>query len=329
VYNIIGFDMSQHFLLSPAAKTLSLAKVMRMSDADARDTFRKIRWSETDGAPVCPECGGTESYDLAARKVYKCKACSKQYSITSGTIFSSRKLAVRDILAAIAIFINGAKGYSALQLSRDLSVDYKTSFVLLHKVREAIEVARESGALSGSVEVDGAYFGGYVKPANERKDRKDLRKKIHQSGKRQVVVVMRQRQGRTITRVTGSEADGVALVRANVVHGSTIHADEASHWDKLAAHFPIKRINHQEAYSKDGANTNQAESFFSRLRRAEIGIHHHIAGRHLHAYATEMAWREDFKRVGNGTQYAMTVAAVTVAPKSIEWCGYWQRNRTV
>lgn len=317
--------MSQHFLLSPEAKTLSLVKVMRMSDKQARETFRKIRWSETDGEPVCPECGGTESYDLATRQVYKCKACSKQYSITSGTIFASRKLQVRDILAAIAIFINGAKGYSALQLSRDLSVDYKTAFVLLHKVREAIEIARDNGALSGDVEVDGAYFGGYVKPANERKDRKDRRKKIHQSGKRQSVVVMRTREGRTMTHVTQSEADGVDLVRANVQQGSTVHADEASHWDRLAAYFPIKRINHQEAYSKDGACTNQAESFFSRLRRAEIGTHHHIAGRYLHAYATEMAWREDFNRIGNGTQYAMTVAASATAPKSAQWCGYWQR----
>ena len=125
----------------------------------------------------------------------------------------------------------------------------------------------------------------------------------------------------------GSEADGVALVKANVQHGSTVHADEASHWDKLAAYFPIKRINHQVAYSLNGANTNQAESFFSRLRRAEIGIHHHIAGRHLHAYATEMAWREDFSRTSNGTQYAMAVAAVTAAPKSADWCGYWQRKR--
>ena len=128
--NIIKFDMSLHFLLSPAVKTLSLAKVMRMSDTEARAAIRKIRWSETDGEPVCPECGCCEAYDLATRKVFKCRGCYKQYSITSGTIFASRKLAVRDILAAIAVFINGAKGYSALQLSRDLSIDYKTAFVL-------------------------------------------------------------------------------------------------------------------------------------------------------------------------------------------------------
>jgi ISXO2 transposase-like protein len=40
----------------------------------------------------------------------------------------------------------------------------------------------------------------------------------------------------------------------------------------------MKRIDHQEAYSLDGVSTIQAEEYFSRLRRAEIGIHHHIAG---------------------------------------------------
>ena len=318
--------MSQHFLLSPAAKTLSLVKVMRMSEEEARAAFRKIRWTETEGEPICPECGCVDHYDLKTRQVYKCKGCGKQYSITSGTIFHSRKLGVRDILAAIAIFINGAKGYSALQLSRDLSVDYKTAFVLLHKVRESIEIARGAGALSGDVEVDGAYFGGYVKPANEKKDRKDRRKKVHQSGKRQSVIVMRERGGRTLTYVTGTEAEGVALVASNVERGATVHADEASHWDKLAAYFPIKRINHQEAYSKDGACTNQAESFFSRLRRAEVGTHHHIAGRYLHAYAAEMAWREDCNRQANGHQFAMAMGAVAAAPQSRQWAGYWQRR---
>lgn len=326
MHNVIGFDMSQHFLLSPAAKTLSLVKVMRMSDAEARSAFRKVRWPETEGEPVCPSCGCCNAYDLATRQVYKCKACSKQFSITSGTIFHSRKLAVRDILAAIAVFINGAKGYSALQLSRDLSVDYKTAFVMLHKVREAIKIARNEGALSGNVEVDGAYFGGYVKPTNEVKERKDRRKVANQSGKRRVVVALRERGGRTLTYVAKAEAEGVALVAANVQHGATVHADEASHWDRLAAHFPIKRINHKQAYSKDDACTNQAESFFSRLRRAEIGIHHHIAGRYLDAYAAEMAWREDCRREANGTQYAMVMGAVAIAPTSDQWRGYWQRR---
>ncbi len=318
--------MSQHFLLSPAAKTLSLAKVMRMSDEEARDIFRMIRWAATEGEPVCPECGSLNACDLKSRPVWKCRDCSKQYSITSATIFHSRKLQVRDMLAAIALFTNGAKGYSALQMSRDLAVDYKTAFVLVHKLRESIALSRGEGTLEGEVEVDGANFGGYVKPANKRVDRKDRRKKINQNDKRMVVVALRQRGGETRAFVTSTEAHGVQLAHKHIKPNAVVHADEAPHWDRLAARFDIKRINHKEAYSADGACTNAAESYFSRLRRAEIGTHHHIAGRYLSANAIEMAWREDFRRAPNGAQFSMIVEAAAVAPKSRAWCGYWQRS---
>jgi hypothetical protein len=56
-----------------------------------------------------------------------------------------------------------------------------------------------------------------------------------------------------------------------------IHADEGAAFDELHALYIMAPINHEEAYSKDGACTNQAESFFSRMRRSEVGIHHHIA----------------------------------------------------
>ena len=34
-----------------------------MTDAEAETTFRKVRWPDTDGAPVCPHCGGLDAYD--------------------------------------------------------------------------------------------------------------------------------------------------------------------------------------------------------------------------------------------------------------------------
>ena len=249
-----------------------------MSDADAEASFRAMCWPETNGEPICPECCCIEHYNLKSRPVWKCKGCSKQFSITSGCIFHGRKLAIRDILAAIAIFVNGAKGYSALHLSRDLGIGYKSAFVMLHKCREAISLARAEVALSGDVEVDGAYFGGYVKPENKKADRKDRRLAENQTGKRQAMIVACERGGRTVTTVGKTEAKGVAFARANIAKGTTVHADEASHWDKLTAVFPIKRVNHAVEYkADDGACTNQAESFFSRARRSEIGIHHHIA----------------------------------------------------
>ncbi|MFN3858823.1 MAG: IS1595 family transposase [Caulobacter sp.] len=318
--------MAQHFLLSAAARTLSLAKVMRMSEDAAWEAFVSIRWSDNGGEPYCGKCGCAEIYRFEARRLFKCKACRTQFTVTSGTIFASRKLPIRDILAAIAIFTNGAKGYSALQLSRDLDVQYKTAFVMAHKLREALSKTGDASKLDGEVEVDGAYFGGYVKPANEKANRRDRRLSENQSGKRQVVVAMRERDGRTLPFVTKSEAAGVALVAANVDAAATVHADEATHWDALHGSHDTKRINHSEAYSLNGACTNMVESYFSRLRRAEIGVHHHIAGPYLAAYANEMAWRETHRRVSNGEQFTAIVDAALSHPVSRQWKGYWQRR---
>jgi transposase-like protein len=318
--------MAQRFLLSTAARTLSLVKVMRMSDDEARAAFKAIRWASTEGEPVCPKCGCLGAYTIATRNLWKCADCYAQFSVTSGTIFASRKLPVRDLLAAIAIFVNGAKGYAALQLSRDLDCQYKTAFVLSHKIREALAAEQATSVLSGEVSIDGAYFGGYVKPANIRTERKDRRRKIHQSGKRQVVVVAREHGGETLTHVAKTEAAGVPFVIANVQPGTVINADEASHWDVLEARYLTKRINHSEAYSTPEGCTNWAESFFSRLRRAEVGTHHHISGKYLAAYATEMAWREDNRRLSNGEQYLMATGAALAHPVSRTWKGYWQRR---
>jgi len=93
--------------------------------------------------------------------------------------------------------------------------------------------------------------------------------------------------------VLGTEIQAASFIHARVARGTVLNADEAGSWDHLHERFEVKCINHQEAYSLDGARTNWAEEFFSRLRRAEIGIHHHIAGPYLLRYAQESSWCED------------------------------------
>ncbi len=226
--------------------------------------------------------------------------------------------------------MNAVKGISALQLGRDLDVQYKTAFVLAHKLREAIAAEQMAQArLAGTVEVDGAYFGGHTRQENEKANRQDRRLPENQSGKRQSVVVARERGngGRTLPFVVAKESEAVKLIRECVAVGSTVHADEANGWDALHAFYDMKRINHSIAFSLDGACTNQAESFFSRLRRAELGQHHHISGKYLAAYAIEMAWREDDnRRQANGVLHQAATGAALGHPVSRQWAGYWQRQ---
>lgn len=296
-----------------------------MSDEEAHEAFQNIRWQDNKGEPYCPKCGCVGVYKYETRKLWKCKGCSHQFSVTSGTIFAGRKMAIRDILLAIAIFVNGAKGISALQLSRDLDVQYKTTFVLAHKLREALQAETSGKKLSGEIEVDGCYIGGYVKPANWKENRRDRRLAANRSDKRRVVVVMRERNGKTLPFVFKSEDAAIPTIADHVAPGSTIFADEASSWDSLHDRYLTKRINHKQAYSDGEACTNQAESFFSRLRRAEIGTHHHISGPYLGSYAGEMSWREDNRRLSNGELYLIATNAALKAPVSRQWKGYWQR----
>ena len=117
-----------------------------------------------------------------------------------------------------------------LALSRDLGVQYKTAFVLAHKLREAMASAMRGLAIGGEgkvAEIDGAYFGGHVRPTNLAADRIDRRLAENQSGKRKVFVVMRERGGRTLPSVFASEDAAVAFIRTRIAKGTEVHADES------------------------------------------------------------------------------------------------------
>jgi transposase-like protein len=306
-----------------------------MPDEEVERIFIRLRWQDNNGEPYCPHCGCLKVYQGRRRGSprWQCKACFKEFSITSGTLFANRQMPLRSYLMAIAIFANEVKGKSMLAMARDLGVQYKTAFVLAHKMREALASEVRQTAIGGEgkkAEVDGGYFGGYVKPANKREDRKDRRLRRNQSGKRKVVVVIRERDGNTLPGVFRSEADALSFIRQRVAPKTTLYADEAAGWNALSARFTLHRINHEEAYSlRDEAqtHTNNAEGFFSRMRRGEIGHHHHVAGPYLIRFAQEAAWREDHKRDPNGAQVDRIIALAMVNKPSIDFCGYWQRSR--
>jgi transposase-like protein len=324
--------MTAHVLFSAAARTLTLASVARMSDEEAEAVFRKIRWASNNGDPFCPKCGCTIVYDCRRANGlarWRCKARRHSFSITSGTLFHSRKMPLRGYLIAIAIFCNEVKGKSMLAMSRDLGTAYQTSFVLAHKLREAMASEVRQTAVDGEgkrAEIDGGYFGGYVKPANRRENRRDRRLREHRSGKRRVVVVISERNGRTLPGVFHSEVEALAFIRRQIPRGTALYANEASAWNGLHARYTLHRVNHEEAYNLGGEyeiNTNPAESFFSRMRRGEIGHHHHVAGPYLIRFAQEAAWREDHRRDPNGSQVDRIAALAMQNKPSIDFCGYW------
>lgn len=301
-----------------------------MTDEEAYRRFRSVRFAENDGEPFCPHCGSLGVWEYACRREFKCKGCFKRFSVTTGTIFHARKMPIRDLLMAIAVFVNGVNGHAALRLSRDICVSYKTAFVLAHKLREVFSALQTPNKLKGIVEIDGIFVGGHVRQKNVKAERRDRRQRpFRNREKEQVIVNMRERRhgGRTISFVCKNEAEALPTILAYVDASAKVRTDEGTSWQIFPAYFPNwKTVNHSVAYWIDGVHTNWVESFHSRIRRGERGVYCRISGKHLQNYADEFGWREDHRRVDNGTQFATLMKASARQPRSKRWCGYWRRR---
>jgi len=331
-----------HFLLTARARTLSVLEVARMSDDDAFALFKRLRWGDREEV-ACPRCGVVHKhYFIQTRRIWKCAGCRETFSVTSGTVFASHKLPLKTYLAAVALFTNAVKGISALQLARDLGVQHKTAFVLSHKIRESLMIHQDDSPLSGEVEIDGAYVNGHVRPMNKKEDRVDRRLAENQNPDKRCVLVIRENhtaqacqngfQGakRTLAMVIEKECQSVMakLGPRYIVPGSRVSADEADSYDPLHAKYDMRRVNHSQEYrADDGTTNNQAESFFSRFRRMQLGQHHKFGVMHLAAYANEAAYREDTRRQSNGVIFMDIVSKCARTLVSRNWCGYWQGNR--
>jgi len=329
-----------HVLLSAEARTLSLREVFALSEDQAFELFRTVRWGR-DGQPVCPHCGVVDAHwFLPSRRQWRCRSCGHAFSLTSGTVFAHHKLPLQVYLGAIALYTNAVKGLSELQLSRDLDVQYKTAFVLLHKVRESLLVQRDETPLSGEVQVDGGYVGGALRPANQVEDRVDRRLAEHQNPDKRCVLVMREtypqddpleRVGgkRTLTFIIRRETQAAvgALAAQFIAPGTTVSADESNAYDLLHGRDAMHRVNHRQAYrAADGTTDNQAEPYIARFRRMEIGQHHRFGLAHLASYANEAADREDTRRWPNGELFLDISTTCARTRPHRDWCGYWQGN---
>jgi ISXO2-like transposase domain len=125
-------------------------------------------------------------------------------------------------------------------MSRDLGLAYKSAFVLCHKMREAMAEemkGRVIGDDHDEASVDGAYFGGHIRPANIREHRIDRRLWKNQNGKRKVVVVIREHGGETLPGVFASEGAALSWIKSRVQKGTKLNADEAASWNGLHDRF--------------------------------------------------------------------------------------------
>lgn len=255
----------------------------------AAEYLEGLRWA--DGV-VCPHCGESERepYRLnskaTTRRLWKCRACRKQFTVMVGTIFESSHVPLNKWLAAFYLLCSSKKGMSAHQLHRMIDVSYKTAWFLFHRIREAMHDPSFAGLLGGVVEVDETYVGGRRKKGGEKG-----RSRKHKTP----VVALIERGGKARTMrvadVTGKTLKGA--IREHVDPSARIMTDEWSGYRNIGREFAgHDTVSHSYGeYGRGEIHVNTAESYFAILKRGVNGVYHHVSREHLPRYLAEFEFR--------------------------------------
>jgi hypothetical protein len=348
--------VSQKFWLSAAAISIATSDISDLSEHAAWEMFMWLRWGDS-GTQKCSWCGAVDKhYFIRTRKQWHCKACNRRFSAKTGSPYQNSKLSYKHILLGWFSFIKCQQGMPALELRRDLRHTYKTCFTFFGRLREALVKTVDPTPLSGEIHIDGGHFSGRPRKGRVKKkvdltkeqieipsrfatdEAREHRAKAgkrvnHFHHNRRIVIVIRELHkesgiGACRTKVAvckrESRPEIEALVKAHVVPGSTISTDEWGAYCNLGAMgYTHKAVNHKEEFSDpDGVNENQAESYFSRLRRAVLGTYNRVTPHYMLDYATEMAWREDLRRTDLLGQLIDFAKRIFAAGISTDWLNY-------
>lgn len=347
----------QPFSQSKAYRNLSSDDFTELTEEQAREKFTLHRWGSTSVMP-CPICGVVDKhYPRRQRYQWRCKHCDAVFSVTTGTPFLNRKLSFKKILLLIYDFIHASQGKAANGLHSERGVTLRTVYLNFHKIREALFETRDLTPLTGLVQIDGGYFCG--KPRRPRKRvqvtsaivNNKLRNRkaniipggqtpkiepwnLEKLKKRRIAIVLRQigEKGavRTIVAITKDENENsvIPLIKKYVDRSAEIWSDNGHAYSKLNARNTHRTVTHSKEYCTDeGVNNNQAESFFSRMRRAEYGVYNGMRHQYFAFYANEFAWRADMSKQTLADKFSDAMQRIFKCGVSKAWCRYVQGHR--
>lgn len=306
-------------MAKPDLRILTLSEQLR-TEADAYKFLEDLRWGDR---PVCPHCGSVEKmYFLkpsngstrstrtgmaSQRRVWKCAACRKQFSVLTGTIFHGTKIPVRTWIFVVFEMCSSKNGVAAREIQRKYALTSKSAWFMLHRVRFAMEREPMAGLLSGRVVMDETWIGG--KPSNRHGHRKGQGGQ-GKTDKTPVVALVSRETGEVRSRVVPN-VKGHNLRRVLDEHvdpaATHLHTDSANAYVKIGDDFVgHSSIDHRAGeYVRGDVSTNQAENFFSQLKRSIDGTHHHVSVEHLNRYLAEFGFRHSTRKVSDTERMAM------------------------
>jgi transposase-like protein len=302
------------------------------SEAEAYELLESLRWN---GEPVCPHCGviGKAYYlapkngvsratrtkkTMSERRVWKCGACRKQFSVLTGTVFHGTKVPIRTWLFVIFEMCASKNGVSASEIKRKYGLTDKTAWFMLHRIREAMKLDPLASLLSGTVVADETWYGG--KRTNRPKHKRAPKQGAgawanfaRPTDKTPIMALVNTETGevrsKVIPNVTGESLRSV--IAENVDMPNTVLAtDEHRPYRLIGADMAgHETVNHSrdEYVNAGGYGTNPAEGYFSQLKRSLDGTHHHVSTEHLDRYLAEFDYRYLTRELSDGERMAAVV----------------------
>ena len=207
------------------------------------------------------------------------------------------KIPLQKWFLAIGLIVNAKKGLSSCQLSRDLELNQHSAWYMQERIRRAM-ADNQAEWLRGIVEADETYVGGRPRKGNKRQG--GPKNPTGRGTRKTPVIGAVERKGRAFARVAtdlSSQAVKRFLSETMDLAQSMLMTDEFGSYKIMDDILPHYVVPHKSCYVKhEVIHTNSVEGFWSLLKRAWYGSHHHYSKDHLPLYVAETCWKYNHRR---------------------------------
>lgn len=277
-----------------------------MDEATAVEFMEKQRW---DNIPACPRCGDTDVEKMTdgnggrnKRFLWRCHGCKQQFTVRIGTVFEDSRIPLKVWCHAFWRACSSKKGVSALQISRECQVSYKSALFLMHRIRFAM-TETNTEKLQGTIEADETFCGG--KPRYRRENRSKW-------STRTPVVAVVKRGGDVRAKVTSdiTAKSLKSVIFENVDLNSRLMTDDNKTYRPIGRKFPkghFSVMHTMGEYARGDITTNTIESYFALLKRGLYGTFHAVSKKHLHRYVSEFQFRWNTRKIDDGQRLAIAI----------------------
>ncbi len=219
-------------------------------------------------------CGGSYR-PVSGRRKFQCSKCRYQIAPCAGTSFHKSDTPLSVWFHALFVFSCARSGLSAKELERQIGTTYKTAYRILRTFRQAL--AQDGPPLSGTVETDTGFFGGFRSP-------------------KAVVQAARQRGGRMRAGVIerASAFDMFQFLRGAVRKGSSLMTDGAKAHLQFQGDYAVRSVRHKgDGFVLGDVHVNGVESFFSHVKRSIRGTFKAVSAKRLQEYLDSFVFHYD------------------------------------